>query len=261
MSEGKLTQMGKDEMSKRKWFMMMKLNLRRVVSGFKVVSMRLKTTPKKTIRIGGSIFVLVMILTIVLTESTKKSGFKSDSTSMETTKVTLPENSVGIQLTDISVKLANVEHRLSSQKPVVNLDPIRTEISQLASQTKSLAEKSNEMFSQEIQDSTQELNQQLTVIKNELQKLQQEQHRIRYISANTLPFKVMHIDNIQQNNVVTVEYNHTIFPMELGDYLAGWKLISADFTNQKAEFINDKQQHTLVDINRLMTNPQTSDEL
>jgi hypothetical protein len=54
-----------------------------------------------------------------------------------------------------------------------------------------------------------------------------------------------------QNNVVTLNYNNTVFPIGIDNYVAGWKLIRADFTKQQAEFINKKNQHVIVDLNRM----------
>ena len=158
---------------------------------------------------------------------------------------------LGKQLEDIAIKLAKIQTELAKNTGVLDLDPIKEQIKQLVAQTQDLSDKSSGIISKQIQDNTEQLKIELNIIKAKLTMLQQEKQKIAYLKPVDLPFTVVSLDNIQQNNVVTVNYDYQTIPINIGDYLAGWKLINADFADQKAEFINQKNQHIIVDLNHL----------
>jgi len=154
------------------------------------------------------------------------------------------------RLQDISDQLGTIRTNLSGNG-AANFASISKQLSDLIEQTKQLSSESNKIITQQIQESTVQLKKQLTSINAELIKLQQEQKRVKYLKPADLPFKVVSIDNIQQNNIVTMRYINTTFPIEIDSYVAGWKLIRADFVGQKAEFVNAQHQHVIVDLNRM----------
>lgn len=196
----------------------------------------------KNIIMGVSIAAVVIVIFLI--------PFKSSNKSTEALKNPKTDY-LTIQLNDISQKLNNLQIKMSNQNAVVNLDPIKDQISKLALKTKSLSEHSNEIISKQIENNTNKMLNKLSIIKAKLEKLQNEKKRNVYLKSDNLPFEVISIDNIERQNIITVSYNHKIFPLDVNDYLAGWKLISADFASQKCEFINNKKQHVLVDLNRI----------
>ena len=151
------------------------------------------------------------------------------------------------RLQDISDQLATIRLRLDQ----TNSDALSQQVNGIIDQMKDLSSTSNQLITDQIQSSTATLQKQLQSIHTVLVKLQKEEEHVKYLKPSDLPFKVVSIDNIQQNNVVTIDYNDTTFPIEAGSYVAIWKLISADFVAQKAEFVNSKKQHVVVDLNRL----------
>jgi hypothetical protein len=200
----------------------------------------------------GSLIVIAVILIVFLLPHHKatKTG-KSQVAVLNTAaskQMSPQQNYLGTELNDLAVKLANIQQKLTSGN-IVNLDPITQQLADLAKQSQDLAAKSNDLIKDQIETSTKELTAKLSVIKKQLTKLEDAQKHIRYLKPSNLPFTVIALDNIQQNNVVTIRYNHTTMPLTIGDYLAGWKLINADFANQKCEFVNQKGQHVVVDLN------------
>ena len=195
---------------------------------------------------------IVIIIAIVMfsIKSENDAAQEQQKVSIQS-KVTLPANQAGDYLTerlqDISDQLITIHHQLDQ----TNNDEVKQQIASLIDQIKTLSSESNKMITQQIQESTHLLQKQLFLINARLIKLQAAQKHIKYLKTKDLPFQVISIDNIQQNNVVTIVYNKTTFPIEMGSYVAGWKLISADFVTQETEFVNSKSQHVIVDLNRL----------
>ena len=67
-----------------------------------------------------------------------------------------------------------------------------------------------------------------------------------YLEAKTLPFQVISVDVIAEQPFVSVEENHRILPLGMGDSLAGWKLVSADYDAVEVVFENDKGQYVKI---------------
>ncbi|HAU1882023.1 TPA: hypothetical protein JBJ86_17435, partial [Legionella pneumophila] len=76
-------------------------------------------------------------------------------------------------------------------------------------------------------------------------------HPIKYLPINTLPFKVISIDCIQQVSVATVAYNFKTVPLEKSDQLAGWTVLSIDFGLQRMELENGNKEHVVVKMDEL----------
>jgi hypothetical protein len=154
------------------------------------------------------------------------------------------------QLNEVAIKMAAIEHHLATD-PLIYIEKIQLDLAKLKERTEQVALESRQVISHQIEQATLDLNQHLTVLTARLEKLEKEKTQAVYLFPSSLPFEIQHIDTIQQSTIVTVYYDNTTFPLEVGDYLAGWKLISVDFTEQKAEFINQKRQHVVVDLNHL----------
>lgn len=95
---------------------------------------------------------------------------------------------------------------------------------------------------------SQDLHTQLHKLEESLQELKDTTKKTIYLKADTLPFAVIAIDTIQHQSVVTIDYDYKTFPMEKGDKLAGWQLVSIQYREQVAEFVNDKQEHVVIHL-------------
>lgn len=149
-------------------------------------------------------------------------------------------------LTDITLKLNSIEAELL--KPAASLAPIQEQISALAQETEAFNIESKELLGKMFDFATKDLKDKLSNIENELAELKEKQKKAVFVKVENLPFNVLHIDNIQGNNITTIRYNNTIFPLTEGDYLAGWKLVRSGFNEQETEFINEKDEHVLVSL-------------
>lgn len=220
-----------------------------------IYSKLLQQHKKLTIAITS---VVILTLIILILSFGVSSNSKTRASSQLTNNELLSKSSNGAQqflagdylklrLQDISDQLSTVLTQLNQS----NGADARRKIAVLMDQMKTLSSESNKLVTRQIQDSTNSLQRQLKVIQHQLDQLKEAQKHVKYLKVSDLPLHVISIDNIQQNNVVTIDYNKTTFPIEIGSYVAGWKLIAADFVDQKAEFINSKEQHVVVDLNRM----------
>ena len=196
--------------------------------------------PRKTILIiaGISMVLIAAVISMVKTKSAKP---------IPSAKI----NPLSVQLNSIARQVTQIRQELGNNQLQINLDSVNAELAKVSHQAEQLAAKSDDLITNEIKSSSKQLAAKLNKITNELHKLQQERKIVTYLKPANLPFKIISIDNIQQQNIVSVNYNHTDFPLEIGDYLTGWKLVKADFASQRAEFINHKNQHVVIDLNRI----------
>ena len=160
----------------------------------------------------------------------------------------LPQNPIREELGDIAAKLANIEETLSQNQSAGDLSAVRQSLSSLETEINHVADHSNEVLSQEIQSSTVALQGELSEIKKEMQTLHDEKAHHKQVDPSNLPFTVQSIDNIQEMEVVTVQFDHTFSPLDVGDTLAGWTLVSANTTQQQAEFKNNHENYVLIDL-------------
>ena len=160
--------------------------------------------------------------------------------------ITLPK-----QIENMATQLQRINATLSNNGVVTNIDSVRQTVASLSQKMTTLAAQSQQLLTAEISNATAPMQQQLIVISAQLKTLQKKDAENTVVSATHLPFTVVQIDNIQQTNVVTLNYNHQTFPIDVGDSVGGWKLAAADFAAQTARFVNRKQQIVKLALNQM----------
>lgn len=70
----------------------------------------------------------------------------------------------------------------------------------------------------------------------------------QYIDSKSLPFRVISIDVISQQPFVSIDYVNHITPLAVGDSIAGWRIISANYDAAVVEFKNDHDQYVKVSL-------------
>ncbi len=223
---------------------------------------------KKQLIIAGAsllVFIIIAVMAVMLSHGKSNKATTTDAGSYQfsgyaTTKPGEPgSNILSEQLTNISAKLGRVEQKISGGHAYVNLDQVRTELSTLHAEVTELAAQSNQLITKQIKSSTEQLQSQLVMIKKELALMSDKKMHHHELSASSLPFTVVSIDNIQQSEVVTINYAHRIIPLEIGDALAGWTLISASNIDQKAQFRNQNDNDVSLNLNQISGSTQRTD--
>lgn len=199
---------------------------------------------------GALVCLTVIFVMIGLIPELGKLHQVSASPHISTTHDEARDQTMHKQFDALSMTLSHIERTLSEKRSVVNVESLRKELARARGQATALAKQSNQLITQAIAKSTAQLNTRLETITQQLKMLQEKGKKIVFVHPSTLPFKVISINNIQQNDIVTIRYNHTTWPLNIGDYLAGWRLIHADFSAQRAEFVNQQKQHVMISLNR-----------
>lgn len=73
----------------------------------------------------------------------------------------------------------------------------------------------------------------------------------KYLDQSSLPFSVLTIDVISGQSYVSVNYNNHITPLSVNDVLADWRLTTANFDENTAEFVNSKDQYIQVKLSEM----------
>jgi hypothetical protein len=96
------------------------------------------------------------------------------------------------------------------------------------------------------------ISSQINVIKeniDELKKMITESGNAKeYLDTNILPFQVISVDVISQQPFVSIDYQHHVTPLGVGDTVAGWQITDADYASASVEFKNDKNQYIKVNL-------------
>jgi chaperonin cofactor prefoldin len=67
-----------------------------------------------------------------------------------------------------------------------------------------------------------------------------------YLDPKVLPFHVISLDVISEQPFVSIDYDHHLTPLTIGDSMAGWQITSADYSSGEVEFKNDHNQYVKV---------------
>lgn len=145
------------------------------------------------------------------------------------------------QLTQISTQLQTIQDDLGSGD-TNNIKAIKTELNSVICQMKELITQFSDNFSQQLTNFSTSVGSQFAGVKDQLNVIQQLSQPGNYIDPSNLPFSVQNIDSVSGQPVVTVSYNKLLTPISVGESLAGWTLISADYASQCAVFQNSKAQ-------------------
>jgi hypothetical protein len=128
-------------------------------------------------------------------------------------------------------------------------DAFKTSLSHISDDLNSI--KSEENLSAKSGDIA-KISAQINIIKqniDELKKLVVDNGNGKeFIDAKVLPFQVMSVDVISQQPFVSIEYDHHITPLGVGDTISGWQITDADYANSQVEFKNNKNQYVKVNL-------------
>lgn len=170
--------------------------------------------------------------TPVVTQAPVEVSAKTD----ETTKL------MARQLQEIQTQLANLKQEVEKPKKPVNLAPLEQQIYKLGNALEA-AKSTNNGTTSQLLNENKALAEKLDTVKLTLSQLNQTQNPVEYLEPSALPFKVLAIDNIQEQAVLAIEYNFHPVALERGDEIAGWKVLNLDYGQQLVEFINKDNAH------------------
>lgn len=129
--------------------------------------------------------------------------------------------------TTYTSQLAQITDELSAVQKLVNDTAKTTDIQHLSTQLTSIQ---------------QDVDNQMGDIKKAVSQTDNK----NYLNPDVLPFKVLSIDVLGQQPFISIDYANHISPLAIGDTVAGWRVISADYDTTQVEFKNAQDKYVKV---------------
>lgn len=173
--------------------------------------------------------ILILLMTFTFLHLVKNSHHETQSVSAQLNTVQRALNQLSYHNQNpenFNKTLSHINNNLSSLEKSVDQSAKSSDINKITAQT--------EVIKQNI---------------DELKKLVAENDDGKeYLDAKALPFKVISVDVISEQPFVSINYQHHITPLGIGDTIAGWQIVSADYDMGEAEFKNSKDQYVKVNL-------------
>lgn len=150
------------------------------------------------------------------------------------------------RLNELQSQLKSLGETVNKPLPEVNFDAITQQIAQLSSRLDKLREADSKQLTETLSYTQNTLGQELHSIKEVVTHLDDKKSPVKYVPIKSLPFSVVSIDSIQQVPVASIAYDYKTIPLEKGDALAGWKVVSVDYGKQRLELENARAERVLI---------------
>lgn len=151
------------------------------------------------------------------------------------------------EINDIKFLLHDIESNpLNTQKQQEELQSLEKKID---STQKSMTEVAKSTEVQNISNQISSVKDDFDSRLSDLKKTMSEGNGNKeFLSSDSLPFHVISIDVIAGQSYVSIDFEHHISPLSIGDMLAGWQLITADSITGTAEFKNETNQFIKISL-------------
>ena len=162
------------------------------------------------------------------------------------TKEPVTNTLVVSRLNEMQSQLKTLGDALNKPLPEVNLNAVTQQIAELSTRLEQLRENDSKQLTETLAHTQKTLGQELHSIKEVVTHLDDKKSSVTYLPLKSLPFAIVSIDSIQQVSVASVAYDYKTIPLEKGDALAGWKVVSVDYGKQRIELENARAERVLV---------------
>lgn len=153
---------------------------------------------------------------------------------------------INTRLNEIQSQLTTLQQAVKAPTEKIDLSSITQDFNRLTTLIGELKTKDEGQLNQLVVESRTQLSNKLDAMHTVINSLDKKQHLIKYLAISALPFKVVSIDSIQQVSVASVAYDYKTIPLEKSDALAGWTVLSVDFSKQKIELENVNKERVVV---------------
>ncbi len=188
---------------------------------------------------------VIIVITLILHHQTTVTALEQKK---EEQLIVSQTQHLSSELSDISVKISDVQKQLQSGDNQ-DIEEVKKTLLSLSSQVKTIADDSNTIIEKAIEVNTTKLQQQLGSIQTQLVEIKDHKNKINIVDPDQLGFKVVDIFNMDHEDIVSIHYGAHTVPLIEGETIAGWSLVSASFATQRAEFMNEKNQHVIINLN------------
>ena len=151
-------------------------------------------------------------------------------------------------LVEVQNKLNEIKVKLNQPPPILDLSSINHHIDVLRQFITQLKQQDTHQLGELFSTEQATIKSQLNSMTELLNRLEEQKHPIKMLPTDSLPFKIVSIDAIQDVSVISVKYDYKTQALEQGDSLAGWKVTQLDFAKQFVDFENMEHAHVQVNL-------------
>lgn len=182
-----------------------------------------------------SVILWLLLFLVVLVFFQHQSFLSTQSNNMKNATLILDKlNDINSQLQPLAT---NSQRSNNFQ---VAFNSIQSDLENLQKQLLAFIQTTNlQHIPSQITDMHHDVDQQFLDLKNEMAN--NGDHK-DIVDPHLLPFTVIAVDVIAGQTYVSINFNQHIMPLMIGDALAGWTLIDADYATSKATFQNNQHQ-------------------
>lgn len=184
-------------------------------------------------------FVLVgvgFLSSLVLIGSKKEIVAPSNNNDMSAYKL------LAEKMDDIQVQIGRVKEEVKKPKEKVDLSSLNQNIQSISGEIRNIkSETTRAIF--KTTEQNQYLSKKIDDVKVEVKGISSNVGEIKFVSPKQIPFEVFSIDYVQSSPVVSIRYHYQNYDLEVGEVLAGWKVVSLNYVTQEAEFENKNKEH------------------
>ncbi len=150
------------------------------------------------------------------------------------------------RLNGLQTQLASLQDIAQKPLPDVDFSVISQQITEVSERLEALRATHSDEVRQTLNHTETALSSKLDSITDVVSHIDPHPSSVKFLALDALPFKVVSIDSIQQIPVASIAYDFKTVPLEQGDALAGWRVVSLDYTAQRIELVNQQKEHVLV---------------
>lgn len=150
------------------------------------------------------------------------------------------------RLNGLQTQLASLQDTVKKPLPDVDFSVISQQITDVSERLEAFRATQSDEVRQTVSHTETALSSKLDSITDVVSHLEPHPEATKFVALDALPFKIVSIDSIQQIPVASITYDFKTVPLEQGDALAGWRVVSLDYTAQRMELVNEAQEHVVV---------------
>lgn len=187
--------------------------------------------------VTGIVLVLLIIITLLSHHENSSISNLSANENQHTKSILSKLGDIDSQVQTLS---ANPQNSTAFKDALTNISSDITTIKQSA-----LAQQGN----------FQKLSTQIASVKDDMDSQMQDLKSVmannkskHYLDPKVLPFHVISVDVIAQQPFVSIDYDHHITPLAVGDSIAGWQITAADYDAAQVEFKNSEDKYVKVSL-------------
>jgi hypothetical protein len=151
------------------------------------------------------------------------------------------------KMDDIQVQIGRVKEEVQKPKEKVDLSSLNQNIQSISGEIRNIKSETTKAIFKTAEQNL-DLSKKIDDVKVEVKGISSNAGEIKYIDPKQIPFEVFSIDYVQSSPVVSIRYHYQNYDLEVGEVLAGWKVVSLNYVTQEAEFENINKEHAHLNL-------------